>query len=143
VWLRAYTDRQNRSKVAMPLPRLLLLLLRIAAVVQVVFGVAFWTGHWYSFLNAHRDVGFLFVALLWVIAFLALVAQRAKRLAIGALVLGALILWVGLAQQFLLPGEHHWIVRTVHLLLGLSAIPIAERLSRVATAAFGAPAQER
>ena len=127
----------------MSLPRLLLMLLRIGAVIQVVIGVAFWTGHWYVLVNVHRDVGYFYVAVLWVIAFVAIVAQQGKRLAIGAFVLGAVILWLGLAQLLLLPGDHHWIIRTLHLLLGLSAIPLAERLTRLSRAQFETAAEQR
>ncbi len=123
----------------MTLPRLLLMLLRICAAIQVVVGVALWTGHWYAVVNMHRDVGFLFVMVLWFIALLAFVAQRAKGLAIVAFLWGAVILWLGMTQQVLFPGELHWIVRTVHLLIGLGAIPIGARLSRAVAGSPEAP----
>ena len=35
----------------------------------------------------------------------------------------------GMTQQAILPGDLHWIVRVMHLVIGLAAMPIAERLA--------------
>jgi hypothetical protein len=34
-----------------------------------------------------------------------------------------------MTQQGLLPGSLHWIVRVAHLVIGLAAMPLAERLA--------------
>jgi hypothetical protein len=39
-----------------------------------------------------------------------------------------------MAQQAILIGDLHWIVRVVHLALGLATMPIAERLAAAARA---------
>jgi len=114
----------------MRLARSLLLLLRVLAGVQVLLGVAFWTGHWYGLVNVHRTTGVVFVLVLWAIAILALAGRRAPALAAGALVWGVVIAGVGFSQQRILPGDLHWIVRVAHLIIGLAAMPVAERLSR-------------
>jgi hypothetical protein len=69
-------------------------------------------------------------------------ALYALRIAgVGALALG-LALWtgrllglavigLGMTQGSLLPGAEHWVIRAVHLLLGLGALSQGERLARL------------
>lgn len=110
--------------------RLILMLLRIGAGVQVVLGIGFWTGHWVTLVDLHRTVGIVFVILLWTIGMLALVRRSNALLALLAMAWSLVIAGVGFAQQSILPGDAHWIVRVAHLVIGLAAMPMAERLAR-------------
>jgi uncharacterized integral membrane protein len=105
------------------------MLMRIGAGVQVVVGLGLWTGRWYSLVDMHRTVGVTYVILLWVLAVLAMVQRRSIKLALFALLWGLVIAALGFAQQGILMGDLHWIVRVVHLVIGLAAMPIAERLA--------------
>ena len=119
----------------MRLPRVLLMLMRVLAGVQVVLGVGFWTGHWYGLVPVHIVSGVTYVLLLWGLAIVALVRRHAPGLASFAIVWGLVIPALGFAQfQLLAASPHHWIVRVVHLVVGLAAMPIAERLARVEAA---------
>ena len=109
--------------------RVLLMLMRIGAGVQVVVGLGMWTGRWYSLVGMHRTVGVLYVVLLWLLAIIALVQRRSVKLAAFAILWGFVIAALGFAQQGILLGDLHWIVRAVHLIIGLAAMPIAERLA--------------
>lgn len=111
-------------------PRWLMMLLRALAAVQIVVGIAFWTGHWFGLRGLHMAVGTLFVLVLWTIAILALRAKRATPLAVTALVWGVVIAGFGMTQQGLLIGDLHWIVRVLHLATAVAAMPMAERLMR-------------
>jgi hypothetical protein len=114
----------------MSLSRILLVLLRIAAGLQVVVGLTLWSGHYYSLVGVHTLVGIIFVILLWSIAGMAIARRRRIKLALFAILWGFVIVAVGMTQQRLLIGDLHWIVRVLHLIIGLSAMPIAERLAR-------------
>jgi hypothetical protein len=70
-----------------------------------------------------------FVLLLWSIAIIALVQRRRVGLALLALLWGVVIVAVGVTQQSILPGDLHWIVRVLHLVIGIAAMPIGELLS--------------
>jgi len=118
--------------------RLLLILLRVGGGLQVVLGIAFWTGHLYQYLGVHRAIGVGFVAVLWAVAALAMMDRDRRGLALFAIAWGLVIAALGFAQQRLVPGDWHWIVRVAHLAIGIAAIPIAERLSKRATAASSA-----
>jgi hypothetical protein len=113
----------------MRVPFLLLMFMRIGALIQVVVGVALWTGHWSSLVDVHRTVGVLFVLALWIIAVFALVQRRSAGLAAVALLWGLIVAALGFMQQGILVGDLHWIVRVMHLVIGLASMPIAERLA--------------
>jgi hypothetical protein len=113
----------------MSLSRILLMLMRVGAGVQVVVGLGLWSGRWYSFVDMHRTIGIVYVVLLWVLAIIALVQQRSVKVALFAIVWGFVIAMLGFTQQRILIGDLHWIVRVVHLIVGLAAMPIAERLA--------------
>jgi hypothetical protein len=105
------------------------MLMRIGAAVQVVVGLGLWSGRWYSLVDLHRTVGVVYVVLLWLLAIIALVQRRSVKTALFAIVWGFVIVALGFAQQGILIGDLHWIVRVVHLIIGLAAMPIAERLA--------------
>jgi hypothetical protein len=113
-----------------PATRIPLIVLRVLAAVQITLGIAFWTGHWYSLVNLHRMGGVLFVVTFWVIALMALRAKRRVGLAAFALAWGIVIAGLGFMQQRLLIGDLHWIVRVLHLVIAVCAMPLAERLAR-------------
>lgn len=115
--------------------RAVLMLLRAAFAVQIVVGIALWAGYWTSLVGLHMGVGSLFVLLLWILAGMALVRRRAVGLALFAIVWGIVLAGVGMAQRGIMIGDAHWIIRVVHLLIAMVAMPIAERLQRAEAAA--------
>ena len=118
------------SEILVTATRIPLIVLRLLAALQVTLGIAFWTGHWYNLVGLHRMGGVLFVVTLWLIALMAMRAKRAVGLATFALAWGIVIAALGFAQQRLLIGDLHWIVRVAHLVIAMCAMPLAERLAR-------------
>ena len=112
----------------MAVSRGLLMFMRLAALFQLAVGIGLWTGHLYSLVDVHRTVGVLFVLALWIIAVIAMVYRRAIGLAAFALAWGVLVAGFGFMQQAILPGDYHWVIRVVHIVIGLASMPIAERL---------------
>jgi hypothetical protein len=106
------------------------MLMRLGAAIQLTLGIGFWTGHWINAIPVHRTIGMIYVALLWILAMLALVKRANMGLALFAIVWGVVIVALGMTQQTILVGSLHWIVRVLHLVIALSAMPIAERLAR-------------
>lgn len=106
----------------------LLVGMRIAMALQVIVGIALWTGHWISLVNTHMIVGMLYVLMLWGIAGIAIAQRRSAGLAAFAFVWGVVIAAFGMTQQGILVGDLHWIVRVLHLVVGVAAMPVAERL---------------
>jgi hypothetical protein len=118
----------------MRVSRILIMFMRAAMAVQLIVGIGFWTGNWYGLRNLHMVIGALFVLALWVIAGIAISQGRSSKLAAFAFIWGAVVVGFGMAQQAILIGDLHWIVRVVHLALGLVTMPIAERLAAAARA---------
>jgi len=105
-------------------------LVGITGLAQLALGVTFWTGHALSLVTLHMGVGVVFVLSLWTLAILSARAGAPMGLAIFALVWGALLPLVGMLQMQWLPGSAHWLVRTLHLLMGVAAMGLAGALTR-------------
>ena len=103
---------------------------RITGAAQVLLGLAFWSGHALTLVRLHRAVGTLFVLALIVLAVVAITARARPGLAVVAIAWAILVPAFGMAQMRLVPGSAHWVIRLVHLLIGLAAMGFADRLAR-------------
>lgn len=102
---------------------------RLIAVVQVVLGVLFWTGHADSLVNVHIAIGLLLVVDLWIAVGLGLRAGAPIGLAALALAWSVGMPIFGLIQTNLLPGSPHLVVQVVHLVVGLAGVGLVEALA--------------
>ncbi|HEY6999991.1 MAG TPA: hypothetical protein VH851_18790 [Candidatus Binatia bacterium] len=103
--------------------RIASMVLSLAGLLALILGLLFWTGSALNLVSLHMLLGFLAVGALWIVG----VAQALTRfgswiIAIVAIVVGALMVVLGLIQSSLMVGEFHWVIRIVHLLLGLLTI---------------------
>jgi hypothetical protein len=115
------------------------MLVRLAGLILIVLGVLFWTDHALTLLPVHMLVGFVLVFSLWALAILAARAGVHPGLVALAIVWGFIVPVLGLTQERLLPGDAHWVIQVLHLLVGLGAIGqtegLAARIKGVAGAA--------
>ena len=107
---------------------------RVAGVIQILLGLAFWTGNALGLVDLHQLLGILLVLALWTQAALAHRAGVPGGMVAGAAVLGLLVVIVGLTQRNLLPGSAHWVIQVIHLLLGIGLLGLAENLATRAKA---------
>ncbi len=107
-------------------------LLRLAGIAQIVLGLLFWTGNAVGLIPVHMTIGYVLVVTLWVLALMGLAARGdvPLGLVVLALVWGAVVPVLGLNQARLLPGDLHWIIKVVHLLVGLIAIGLGEEIAK-------------
>src|SRR5262249_55540538 len=111
--------------------RTIVVLRAVAGVLfltQLVLGVLFWTGHALALTQLHMALGALFVIGIWTLAVLCARAGAPRAPVVALIALGVVIPIVGVTQMGLLPGPWHWVIRVLHLLLGMAAMPIAGRL---------------
>jgi hypothetical protein len=108
--------------------------IRTAFVVQLALGLAFWTGNALGLVDLHQLIGILLVLALWTQAALAARAGAQPGMVAAAVVWGVVVVVVGLTQRELLPGSAHVVVEVLHLLLGIGAVGLAERLATTAKA---------
>ena len=105
-------------------------IVRVAGSLQLLLGALFWTGHACSFLPLHIVSGGVIVLTLWTVAVLALVVRTRRGLALFGLLWGLALPAFEMVQASLLVGSMHWIVRVVHLLMGLAAMGVAGTLGQ-------------
>jgi hypothetical protein len=114
--------RRGVSSKAMAI-RIASMVLSLAGLLALILGLLFWTGSALNLVSLHMLLGFLAVGALWIVG----VAQALTRsgswiIATVAIIVGALMVVLGLIQASLMVGEFHWVIRIVHLLLGLLTI---------------------
>ena len=112
------------------------MLIRFAWLIQIALGIAFWAGHGLRFVPVHMLVGIVFVVLLWALCALAPAARVRTGLVPLTAVWGVLTLALGLTQRGLMTGGAHWVIQVLHLLVGIVAIVLAERLAAKMKAAL-------
>ncbi len=105
------------------------MLLRLDFVLLLILGLYIWISGNATIVPAHMGLGFLFVLMLWGMAVAGSRTGAGGGLVTLAVVWGLLLLVVGLGQRSAMVGHLHWIVRVVHLLVGIIAMPIAERIA--------------
>jgi hypothetical protein len=103
---------------------------RLAGITQVVLGLLFWSGRAHGLLPLHMLIGMLFVIGLWVLAGLAGWAGLGKRWVLRAVSWGIVIPMFGIMHRSLLPGPGHWVMRVLHLLIGVAAMIVASKLAK-------------
>jgi hypothetical protein len=101
---------------------------RACGAVLIVLGILIWTGHFDQFTDVHKFFGIVLVLGLWTLAFLGARAGVPTGLVVVAVVWGLIAPALGLTQENILVGGWHWVVQVLHLLIGLGAIGLAERL---------------
>ena len=103
--------------------RIASIVLRVCGALAVILGLLFWSGTALNLLPIHMLLGLLVVLSLWIVGIgQAFSSAGSWPLAIGALLLGLLVIVVGLRQSSLLVGTFHWVIQVVHLLLGILAV---------------------
>ena len=106
------------------------MLIRLIGLVMIVLGLLFWTGNALTFIGLHMLLGIVLVLLLWAQAILAARSGASLGLVALAIAWGLIVVALGMTQNRLLPGDAHWVIKVLHLLVGIGAIGIAERLAR-------------
>jgi hypothetical protein len=108
---------------------ILQMLVRLAGLILIVLGVLFWTDHALTLVPVHMLVGVVLVFSLWALAVVAARAGVHPGLVALAIGWGFIVPLLGLTQERLLPGDAHWVIQVLHLLVGLGAIGQAEGLA--------------
>ncbi|MFL5626728.1 MAG: hypothetical protein ACJ788_14175 [Ktedonobacteraceae bacterium] len=106
-----------------------IMVLRVAVLVALILGILFWVNTALNFIPVHMLIGIIVVLCLWIIGLTqGFMKGGSFPLAVLTFVLGLAVAIVGLYQQQWLIGSAHWVIQVIHLLLGLSAIAVAEMI---------------
>ena len=104
------------------------MVIRLAWLILLGLGAFIWTGRGLWTTSIHVVIGILFVLALWTLAYLGMRSGAAPRLAGIVFLWGVIVVVLGLTQTAMMTGPSHWIVQTLHLLVGIIAIGLAEAL---------------
>ena len=110
--------------------RIAINIVRIGVLIELALGILFWTGNADSLQIVHIVIGILVVLSLWTLGIAQGLQGGSFGLALATFVVGFLLALVGLFQKQWLVGSNHWIIQVIHILLGLSAIGLAEMINR-------------
>jgi hypothetical protein len=113
-------------RIAMTIARMLL---GISGPTALVLGVLFWTGNALTLIPVHMLAGIVLVLSLWILAVLAAVSGVRRGLVALAIVWGLVVPILGMTQTWLLPGDTHWVIQILHLLIGIVAMALGQGLA--------------
>lgn len=105
------------------------MMIRVLGLVMIILGLLFWTGNALNLIGLHMLIGMLLVLLLWVLSIMAARSGVSLRLVALGIAWGLIVVALGMTQNRLLPGDAHWVIKVLHLLVGIVALGIAERLA--------------
>lgn len=103
--------------------------IHVLGALQLLLGIAVWSGAAVPWRGMHIATGLLFAATFVAVG--AVAARRDRR----ALPLVAALAWIAIVVAYafaharLLPGDAHWVAQLLHVVIGLGTIGIAERLA--------------
>ena len=106
-------------------------LIRLTGLIQIVLGLTFWIGYAFNLIPLHMLVGSVLVLALWVLAVLAARGGVSLGFVVLAIVWGVITLALGMTQTQLLPGAFHWVIEVLHLVVGLAAMGLGDRLAQM------------
>ena len=99
------------------------MVMRAIFVINLILGIAFWTGHENSGVKLlHMTLGIIFVAALFWVGAAQAMQGGSLGITLATFVLGLALAVVGLTQE----GIGGNVIKVVHLLLALAAIGLAE-----------------
>ncbi len=103
---------------------------RAVGAMMIVLGLLIWTVGLYQIVPVHMLLGITIVLALWTLVALGAVARVHPGLVALGFAWGLIVPILGVTQTQLLPGSGHWVIRVLHLLVGLGAIGLAETLAQ-------------
>lgn len=102
--------------------------LRLAGLGALVLGLLIWTLQ-LNVITYHMLFGLIVALALLVISFLALLTRGLRVLGIIGIVYAFILPILGVNQDTLLIGDLHWLIQTIHMLVGIGALAYAGILS--------------
>jgi hypothetical protein len=118
------------------------IVIRVLGLIMIVLGLLFWTGNALNFIGLHMLIGMTLVLLIWALAIMAARSGAGLGLVALGLVWGLIVVALGMTQTRLLTGDFHWVIKALHLLVGIAALGIAERLAGAIKHSGAAKAQQ-
>ena len=98
-------------------------------LLALLLGLLFWGGDARGLIPLHMLLG-LIVAIALVVLSVAAIQAHRVGLGVGGIVVAVLLVIVGGGQDRMLPGDAHFAVQVLHILLGMGAIGYGEVIGK-------------
>jgi hypothetical protein len=92
-----------------------------SAGLLLALGVLMWIGL-YWLVGIHQLLGYVLLASLWAVAVVALRAGVSMGVVVGAVAWGLIVLALGWGQRYVLPGEWHWTIQVLHVVISMASV---------------------
>lgn len=109
--------------------KLLRMAIRLIVLLEVILGILFWLGVARGLTGVHVGLGFLLVLCMLALAGIAVTRRAPVGLAALVVVWALVLPVVGFGQLHVVAPAARVAVQIVHLLLGLGAAGVSERLA--------------
>lgn len=93
----------------------------LAAIVAVALGIGTYTHP--TLISIHMLFGLLVTLALLIIAIMAAFTSGLRQMGAIGIVYALILPTFGYTQQMILPGDLHWLVQAVHLMVSFGTIP--------------------
>ncbi len=114
--------------------RIIRIVAGIAGLVALALGLAFWIAQ-LNFLSIHMLFGLIVALSLLILAIIAVFTRGLRLLGAISIVYALIVPAFGVTQSGLLVGGSHWLIQTLHMLVGIGALAlmgiISERYLRL------------
>jgi len=117
-------------------------ILLACGALLLVLGLVIWTGSGDRLIPVHIALGVVLVGTLWIICAVAARSGIATGTVVLAAAWGALVIVLGLVQEELVPGNWHWTIQVLHLVISMGAIWWGRRLLQLTVRARSLGAQD-
>src|SRR4051812_31462838 len=102
--------------------------MRVLAALLLLIGTAIWLGIAPNAAAAHAALGVVFAVVIAIAVALALSLRSSTKEALAAFAVTIVMVALGFLQARILVGHHHWIVQSVHVMVGLAAFVLGTRV---------------
>jgi hypothetical protein len=100
----------------------------VTGTLQIILGVIIWFGVADVFILVHILSGIILVLGLWTLAIIAGRMGMNLGFVAFAIAWGLMAVILGITHDGLIPGQAHWIIQVLHLIVGLIVIGLAQLL---------------
>ena len=103
--------------------RVLQIVVGIAGLCALALGLSIWIANT-NLMSIHMLFGILVTLGLLVMSILAVSTRRLQVLGVVGIVYAIIVLIFGVAQFNILVGNLHWLIQTLHMLIGIGAMAL-------------------
>ena len=102
-----------------------------SGALLLVLGLIIWVADGHQLVGVHIAFGVVLVLSLWTICAIAARSGVAAGTVTFAAAWGVLIVVLGLSQEELVPGDLHWTIEILHVVISMGAIWWGKRLAKL------------